>query len=234
MKNRRRLADSFRFAADGVVHALRTQRNMRIHFVIAVAALTAALFFQLSKLELALVFASIAFVIAAELFNTAIEAVVDLAAPQYHPLARIAKDAAAAAVLLSAINALVVGYFVFFDKIDLWLWRRMEGLRQDPVYVTFIAVGLVMAVGFVGKAKNKAHNLFQGGMPSIHAAVAFCLATAIGFLSQNGTAATLAFVLAGLVAQSRVEGRIHTALEVAAGAALGIAVAALAFSLTAE
>lgn len=231
MTGRRRLVDSFRFAADGVVHALRTQRNMRIHFVMAAAALTAALFFQLSKVELLLVFVSISFVIGAELFNTAVEAVVDLAAPQYHPLARIAKDAAAAAVLLSAVNALVVGYFVFFDKIDSGMWRTLQGMRREPVYVTFVALGLVMAAGFAGKAKSRARNYFQGGMPSIHTAVAFCLATAAGFLSRSGTAALLEFLIAALVAQSRIEGGIHTVPEVLGGAALGMAVAVVVFSL---
>ncbi|CAB3392127.1 diacylglycerol kinase [Kyrpidia spormannii] len=231
MGSRRRLTDSFRCAADGVVHALRTQRNMRVHFALAVAALVAALLFQLSTVELALVFVSISFVIAAELFNTAVEAVVDLVSPQYHPLARIAKDTAAAAVLLAAINALVVGYFVFLGKIDPWMLRGLQELRRDPVYVTFIALGLTMAVGFIGKSRHRVYNYFQGGMPSIHAAVAFCLATAIGYITWNGMATLLAFLLAGLVAQSRVEGGIHTLGEVVAGAVLGVAVAAVLFSL---
>src|SRR5919198_4149535 len=92
--------DSFRFALNGILLSFRTQRHLRIHFVAAVLVLIAGFVWRLSRAELlALVFA-IAGVIVAELFNTAIEAAVDLVTTDYHPLAKVAKDVSAGAVLV--------------------------------------------------------------------------------------------------------------------------------------
>ena len=106
------LAASFRHAFAGLWHALRTQRNVRIHAIAAVVVLGLGLALRLTPLELALLAIAIAIVLVAELLNTAIEATVDLAAPYIDPLARVAKDAAAAAVLLAAVAAVVIGALV--------------------------------------------------------------------------------------------------------------------------
>lgn len=103
---------SFGYAFQGLWYALRTQRNMRVHLVVALIVVIAGLLLRLSTLEFALLAIVIAGVMVAEMFNTVCEACVDLAQPEYHPLARIAKDVAAGAVLLSAILAVVVGILV--------------------------------------------------------------------------------------------------------------------------
>ncbi|MCL4441173.1 MAG: diacylglycerol kinase family protein [Firmicutes bacterium] len=108
---------SFGHALSGILYALRTQRNMKVHFVAAILVVTVSLFLRLSSSEWVDVIFAIFFVLAAECANTAIEAVVDLSSPQKHPLAKTAKDCAAGAVLLAAINALMVAYFVLWPKI---------------------------------------------------------------------------------------------------------------------
>lgn len=117
MKKSRSILESFNFAISGVLYAIKTQRNIRIHFFAAIIALLAAFFFEISSAEFLLLFFAISMVIISEMFNTAIEAAVDLATDKYHPLARIAKNVAAGAVLISTINAVVVGYFIFITKI---------------------------------------------------------------------------------------------------------------------
>jgi diacylglycerol kinase len=104
---------SFAHAWDGVMHAVRTQRNARVHLVAAACALTLGVVLHISALEFALVFLAIMAVLVAELFNTVVEAVVDLMTSEYHPLARVAKDVAAGAVLLCAMFAAVIGLLVF-------------------------------------------------------------------------------------------------------------------------
>ena len=102
----------FGHAFRGLQYALRTQRNMRVHTVIALVVITAGIALHLSPLEFALIFFAITGVFIAEMFNTVMELCVDLASPQYHPLAKIAKDVAAGAVLANAILSVVIGVFV--------------------------------------------------------------------------------------------------------------------------
>jgi len=112
----------FGYASRGLWYVLRTQRNMRVHLVIAALAILTGIILHISATEYALIFVTIAIVLTAEMFNTVFELSIDLASPEYHPLAKIAKDIAAGAVLLSAIFAVVVGLFVFVPH--LWALIR--------------------------------------------------------------------------------------------------------------
>ncbi len=103
---------SFGYAFAGLTYVLRTQRNFRIHLTVAVLVISLSLYEGLSWLQWALVTICIALVLIGEMMNTVIEAVVDLASPQYHPLAKVAKDVAAGAVLLTAFASIFVGLMV--------------------------------------------------------------------------------------------------------------------------
>lgn len=109
----------FRYAFAGLWYALRTQRNMRVHILIALIAIILGIILRISAVEFALVFVAITGVFIAEMFNTVIELCIDLASPDYHPLAKIAKDVSAGAVLLSAMLSVVIGLFVFIPH--LWM-----------------------------------------------------------------------------------------------------------------
>ncbi|NLG86215.1 MAG: diacylglycerol kinase family protein [Firmicutes bacterium] len=110
---RRPFTDSLYFALSGLVWAWQTQGNVRRHTVAAVVAVALAHLLALSLFERALIILTIALVIATELVNTAIEAIIDLCNPYYHPLAKRAKDVAAAAVLVTALAAVAVGLWLF-------------------------------------------------------------------------------------------------------------------------
>ena len=101
----------FGHAFNGLGYALRTQRNMRVHVIIALIVIVASILLHLSPIEFALIFIAITGVFIAEMFNTVMELCVDLASPQYHPLAKIAKDVAAGAVLANAILSIIIGLF---------------------------------------------------------------------------------------------------------------------------
>src|SRR5260370_9809259 len=107
----------FKYAFSGLWYALRTQRNARVHVSIAILAILLGVVLHISAIEFALVFVAITGVFIAEMFNTVFEFCIDLASPDYHPLAKIAKDVAAGAVLLSAMLAVVIGLFVFVPHI---------------------------------------------------------------------------------------------------------------------
>jgi len=232
MKNKR-ITDSFNHAFEGILHALHTEKNIRIHMCLAFLALVLSLFFPLNRLGLLVLFSSITLVIMAEMFNTAIETVVDAFTEEYHPLAKIAKDVAAGAVLITALNALLVGYLLFFDQTAPLAFSVWQKMKTSPSHVTFLSFLLVMLVVISTKAIliDRKKITLQGGMPSGHAALAFTLATAIAFLTESFLIATVALIMAFLVAQSRVEGKIHTLWEVLVGSLLGIGLTALVFSI---
>ncbi len=116
---------AFRFAIEGIRYALRTQRNMRIHLVIALAVIVAGGAFQLSGAEWAIIALAIGAVLHAELVNTALEALVDHVAPSFQPWAKVAKDCSAGAVLVVALAAVAVGVSIFAPRmLTLWgIWR---------------------------------------------------------------------------------------------------------------
>lgn len=115
------LIRSFGYAFAGVRHLLWSQRNAKIHSALALIAAALGLLLQLERGEWLALVLTIALVLVAEGFNTAIEAAVDLAAPSYHPLAKVAKDVAAGTVLLAAIAAVVVGLILFVPHLLLVL-----------------------------------------------------------------------------------------------------------------
>lgn len=234
-RRRGSLLASFTYAFDGIVHALRHERNMWIHFITAGLVLVAALFFALTRLEVIALFVAISFVLITEMFNTAVEHVVDLVTDEEDPRARIAKDVSAGAVLLAAVNAVAVAYLVFYDKITSVPYTVLSKLRGSPIDVTVIALFIVILVAIAVKAVTGRGTAFHGGMPSVHAAVAFAGWVAVTFVAAGTTFAlpisAIALFMALLVAQSRVQARIHTLTEVAVGAALGIAVTVLLFRI---
>lgn len=115
---------SFRYAFQGWFHVLRTQHNAWIHSVIATAVFMVGLWVGLPPRDWAVIILTIAMVFAAEFMNTAIEAVVDLASPDKHPLAKIGKDVGAAAVLVAALAAVLVGLLILGPP----LWSKLLSL----------------------------------------------------------------------------------------------------------
>ena len=109
----------FGYAFSGLWYTLRTQRNARVHVFMAILAMLLGIVLHISAVEFAIVFVAITGVFISEMFNTVLELCIDLASPDYHSLAKIAKDVSAGAVLLSAILSVVIGLLVFTPH--LWL-----------------------------------------------------------------------------------------------------------------
>lgn len=120
-KGFKRLINSFKFANDGIKYAFKYEQNIIVHLTVAIIVLFAGFFFNISVTEWLIIFMAIGLVVATELINTSIEALVDLASPNINDLAKIAKDTAAGAVLVFAITASIVGIIIFLPKIILLL-----------------------------------------------------------------------------------------------------------------
>lgn len=214
---------------------LRTQRNMQVHVAAGFVVLVLALVLNLSRLEILAVMGAVSFVMAMEMVNTAIEAAVDAVVTEFHPLAKTAKDVAAGAVLVAVVNAAAVAYLVFYNRLTQPGYELLTGVRRSPTHLVVIALIVTTLLAIAVKAATGSGTPFRGGFPSAHAAAAFAGWMAITFVTapvrNAAIVSTLAFMMALLVAQSRVEAGIHSAFEVAGGAVLGTGVTVLMFQL---
>ena len=233
MRRAPNLLASFNYAFEGVIHVLRTQRNMRIHFLVAVAVLLIALVVDVGKLELIALLLSISFVLIAEMINTAVEAAIDVATTAFDPMAKLAKDIAAGAVLIATVNAVAVGYLVFSGEVSDRSSRFLDRLRDAPAEVTLVALVLTVFAVIAVKAYTGRGTPLSGGLPSGHAAVAFAAWMAATYILSDSqhrfVISSLTFILALLVAQTRVEAGVHSTLEVAVGGMLGALVTLAVF-----
>ena len=113
----KKLINSFKYATEGIVSSFRTERNMKIHVLAMIIVIALSFFFKLDKVEWSLIIIAIVSVISAELFNTAIETVVDMISPEKNPKAKLVKDIAAGAVFVVAIGAAIIGFIIFGPRV---------------------------------------------------------------------------------------------------------------------
>ena len=226
--------DAWANAFNGIIYAVTTQSNIKKQLVIAVIVMLISLLFNLTRAEFLCLMFTVILIIIAEMFNTAIETVVDLYTDLYHPKAKIAKDVAAGGVVITAVNALIVAYFLFFDKISDIGLNFIRNLANSPVHMAFIGIFLIIILIVTLKAASSTnkHKLLKNGFaPSGQAAMAFGAVTIIWLSTTNIVVLTLSFVMAILVCVTRVESKKKTTGEVILGALTGIAVIALLYGL---
>lgn len=113
----KKLVNSFKYAIEGFISSFKTERNMKIHVLAMVLVVILGIYLKLNQIEWCIIVISIALVISAELFNTAIETLVDMVSPEKNPNAKLVKDISAAAVLALAIGAAVAGTIIFIPKL---------------------------------------------------------------------------------------------------------------------
>ncbi len=224
LKNKNFL-DAWKNAINGIIYATTTQGHVKKQLVIAVLVVIISLFFELSKAEFLIFMFTIILIIFAEMVNTAIETVIDLYTDLYHPKAKIAKDVAAGGVVITTINAVIVAYFLFFDKISNIGLQFIRNIATSPVHLAFAAV-IIVIIGILSliaiATTNKRKLLNKKFMPSGHAALAFTANTIIWLLTDNIVILTLSLVMAILVAESRVESKTHRLSEVVFSSCVGI------------
>jgi diacylglycerol kinase len=221
---------SFRFAYEGVKYALSTQRNMKFHFFAAFVVLLLALYFHLPKLEILFILLAVTLMIVTELINTAVEKAVDLAMPDRHPVAKIAKDVAAASVLVSAAFASIVGMIVFYEPID-QLFRYARSTEGHSFSAAMIWSLLCFVILTVIVVETRFSTKGQRSQPSLLVAVAFAISTFITCYVSVTFIALLAYLLACLIMLMLYDksGRSFSSLII--GAAIGSFVSVLIYYL---
>ena len=225
------LVESLNSSVEGFIYVVKTQRNMRLHFLIATLVLILAIYLNVSRVDLLLLLGAIILVLALEMLNTAAELAMDVVKDFFHPVVRIIKDVTAGAVLLAAVNAIAVGYVVFWNRFSFDMQTGVYRIRESEWHVSLIIFIILLFLVVVGKAIFHKGTPFRGGMPSGHAAFAFSMWTIITLSVKNNLVVFLSFVLAFLIARHRIKDNIHTVWETVAGALLGVVVTVLVFQI---
>lgn len=225
------IIESLNAAVEGFIYVLKTQRNMRIHFLLAVFILIIGIYINLSRTDLLFVVSAASLVLICEMINTSLELTIDLIKDVFHPLARIIKDISAGAVFISALNALIIGYMIFSKNLNFRLEDGIRKVKQSSWHITFIALIVVLFLVVLGKVFSKKGTPFRGGMPSGHAAFAFSFWTIIALVSEHGLITVLSFIMAVLIARHRVLAKIHNTWQVTVGAILGALSTAFVFQI---
>jgi len=207
---------------------------MRIHIIAALLVILLSLFLKLTRLELALLILVISLVIICEIINTAVEHLVNMVTEKHHPIAKIIKDLTAAAVFFASVCAVLTGYLVLVRRDTLQRLSDsivIEKVSAYPPHISAAVVFVVIFISLIIKALGEKNPSIEGGMPSIHTALAFSLASMVFIASSSVNVFILALFLALMVAQARVSGGIHSLWEVVAGAFLGTGITVFLFQV---
>lgn len=219
--------ESLNCAAEGVIHALKTQTHLKIHFIFFILLIILSLALNISIYDFVILMLLSAIVIVSELFNTAIEYMMDIFTKDFHITVKYVKDISAGAVLFVSLISMLLGmqilskYFIF----------QSPNVAENMFFISISAVFLsVIAVVFL-KAVNRTGRPFLGGMPSGHAAVSFSLFVSIYLATDSLILIIIAFLVTIIVSFSRFYRGIHKRAEVLYGAFLGTIITLLLHKL---
>ncbi|RJR17257.1 MAG: phosphatase PAP2 family protein [Nitrospiraceae bacterium] len=218
-------------AIEGILHAARTQRHMRYHLYAAMVLLIVSFVLGVGGTDFVVLITLAVLVISVEMLNTAVEIITDILFKEYDQRAKIIKDTAAGAVLITALGAALVGYIILFEPVRKYFDSGLSVAKHTGTDVAVVALLAVLILVVIAKAFFGKGEPLRGGMPSGHAAVAFSIWISVTMTTGSFIPSLLVFIMAVLIAQSRVSVGIHRPLEVILGALLGIAVTFLLFKI---
>jgi len=218
-------------AIEGILHAAKTQRHMRYHLYAAMILLIVSFALGVSGTEFVVLITLAVLVISVEMLNTAVEIITDILFKEYDQRAKIIKDTAAGAVLITALGAVLIGYVILHEPVKKYFDSGLSVVKHTGPDVAVVALLAVLILVVITKAFFGKGQPLRGGMPSGHAAVAFSIWMSVTMTSGSFIPSLLVFIMAVLIAQSRVSVGIHRPIEVILGALLGIAVTFLLFKV---
>lgn len=224
-------ATSFGHALDGIIRAFKTERNLKIDFILGLFVLIFSLFFDFTKTEFACLCLTIGFVIFSEMINSTVEYVVDLITDKYDDRAKAAKDIAAGGVLISAGVAVVVGYFLFSDKIYNLSTNVISSVLDSKLHILFIITFGIIILAVILKGMFGKGESYSMTYPSARVALAFGLTTYLYIVTKNLFAMGVAFLLSILIAQIRIEKTKVKPIFMALSALLGVFVVVIIYQL---
>lgn len=224
LKNRKNknFYTAIKHAVDGVVHAFKTERNLRIDYIIGLFVLIASLFFDFSKTEFACLCLTIGFVIFAEMINSTVEYVVDLITDKYDERAKAAKDIAAGGVFVSALVAVIVSYFLFVDKIYMASNTVLTTILGSKLYILFTIMFATIVLAVILKGIFSKDKDYIATYPSARVTLAFGMTTYVYLVTKSMFTGGVALILSIIIAQIKVENEKSRPIYMLFSALLGI------------
>lgn len=219
-------------AINGLIHVFRTEKNLRVDYVIGVLVFCTSFFFKFTKTEFACLCLTIGFVIFAEMINSTIEYMVDLLTDKYDERAKAAKDIAAGAVLISGAIAVVVAYFLFIDKIkgaSLMIFNQMINSNTHLLAtILFIVILLtVILKGVFSKTRN-----YVKAFPSARIVISFGLATFLLLITKSILVGGVAFALCFIITELKRENEKVNLAYIILSALLGVLLVLIVYQIT--
>ena len=221
-------------ALNGIIHAFKTERNLRIDYLIGALVFFISLFFDFTKVELICLVITIGFVIFAEMINSVVEYVVNLITQEYNLNAKAAKDIAAGGVLFASGISVVVAYLLFVDKIrvaSMTLFKQMLSSKAHML-VTILFVIVLLVVILKGIFSKDEKNNYVKSMPSARVTISFALATYLFIITESFVVGGVALVLSIMVSSIKRENDKTTMMQIFLSAALGVLAVLAIYQLT--
>lgn len=223
-----------RNALNGIIHAFKTEKNLRIDYLIGTLVLITSLFFDFSKTELICLFITIGFVIFAEMINSTVEYIVNLITTEYNLNAKAAKDIAAGGVLIASTISVIVAYLLFVDKIKFASTRLIAEILSSKMHmlvtILFIVVILIVILkGLLSKTKDQE---YVKSFPSARVTISFSLATYLFVITRSLLVGGVSFILSVIISSLKRENDKTTILQIFLSALLGILLVLIIYQLT--
>lgn len=219
-------------AIDGIICAFKTERNLRIDYIIGLFVLIASLFFDFTKTEFACLCLTIGFVIFAEMINSAVEYVVDLVIDKYDARAKAAKDIAAGGVLVSAIVAVTVAYFLFADKLYVSASSVLNTILSSKLYILFTILFAIIILCIILKGIFEKESEAEKPFISMRVTIAFALTTYVYLITRSMLSGAVSLILSILITSIKIEKGKNRMLYMIISAGLGILVVLIVYQIS--
>lgn len=219
-------------AIDGVICAFKSERNLRIDYIIGLFVLLGSLFFDFTNTEFACLCLTIGFVIFSEMINTIVEYIVDLITDKYDKRAKAAKDIAAGGVLISTFIAVIVAYFLFVDKLSLAAIGVVNTIVSSKLYILFTILFasvllIVILKGFFNKGQR-----YSKSFPSLRVVIAFAMTTFVFIITKSLMVGMISLVLSVIIAQIKIENTKIKPIYMVFSALIGILLVLIIYQIT--
>lgn len=218
-------------ALDGIIRAFKTERNLRIDYIIGLFVLIGSLFFDFTKTEFACLCLTIGFVIFAEMINSTVEYIVDLATDKYDERAKAAKDIAAGGVLFSCGIAIVVAYFLFADKLYNASTAVLSSILGSKLHILFTIIFATLLLAVILKGMFGKNNRYSGAYPSARVALAFGLTTYVYIITRSMLSGVVSLILSIMIAQIKIEDKKTKFIHMLLSAVMGVLVVLIIYQI---
>lgn len=220
-------------ALNGIIHMFKTEKNLRVDYILGAIVFLCSLFFNFTKTEFACLVLTVGFVIFAEMMNTVVEYVVNLITTKYNKDAKIAKDIAAGGVLFSSFCAVAVAYFLFIDKIRNASTAIITSVLNSKTHMlmTILFIVLLLSVILKGISSKKNTNYVKS-FPSSRVMISFGLATYLFIITGNLLVGGISLILCIFISSLKIEKDKMGIIHVILSALIGILLVLIIYQLT--